>query len=195
MTDVERISKAIADHSSNADYTKKDWKPIFTASPTAKVVIIGQAPGIAAQETEVPWNDISGRTLREWLGIGDETFYDESVVSLLPMDFYYPGKNPKGGDMPPRKDFADLWHKQILDLMSEVELTILVGAYAQKHYLADIAQKNLTENVRSYEAYLPQYFPIVHPSPLAGRWRAQNPWFEKKVLPQLKQYTANVIAK
>lgn len=183
---IEAIKQEIIAHPSNSSFTKRGWEPIFTASPTAKIVIIGQAPGLAAQESTIPWNDVSGKTLREWLGITNELFYDEAKISLLPMDFYYPGKNPKGGDIPPRKDFAERWHPHILEQMPDVTLTILVGAYAQKEYLGDRAKKNLTENVRAYKEYLPDIIPIVHPSPLAGRWRAKNTWFEQEVVPALQ---------
>ena len=188
-----KFTTEIANHVSNTQFTKQGRKPIFTVSELAKIVIIGQAPGLAAQESGAPWSDVSGKKLIEWLGIDSETFYDASKIALLPMDFYYPGKNPKGGDMPPRKDFADLWHAQILSKMPNIELTILVGAYSQKYYLGN-AGSTLTENVRSYESLLPKYFPIVHPSPLAGRWRAKNPWFEAEVVPALQNQVFGLIS-
>ena len=149
------------------------------------MVIIGQAPGRAAQETGIPWNDASGKTLRGWLGVTDEQFYDESLFALVPMDFYFPGKGPSG-DLPPRKEFAEMWHPKLLEEMPNVELTLLIGQYAQKYYLGDTAERNLTETVRSYEKYLPDYLPLVHPSPLTSRWRSKNPWFATDVLPELQ---------
>ena len=128
----------------------------------------------------------SGVKLREWMGVTDEQFYDPDLISLLPMDFYYPGKGAHG-DNPPRKDFAPKWHPQLLELMPDVQLILLVGAYSQKHYLDGVhapkAQKNLTETVRAWESYLPKFLPLVHPSPLNFRWQAKNPWFEQEVVP------------
>lgn len=140
----------------------------------------------------IPWGDKSGEKLREWLGVSDDEFYDEKIISLLPMDFYYPGKG-KSGDLPPRKDFAGVWHPRILMQMPNVKLIILVGQYAQKYYLGEAAKRNLTETVRTYGDYLPEYFPIVHPSPLNFRWFKKNPWFENEVIPELQAQLSNVL--
>ncbi|WP_308562779.1 uracil-DNA glycosylase family protein, partial [uncultured Rothia sp.] len=170
--------------------------PVFSASPHARIVVIGQAPGRAAQESRIPWNDPSGVKLREWMGVTDEQFYDPDLISLLPMDFYYPGKGAHG-DNPPRKDFAPKWHPQLLELMPNVQLILLVGAYSQKHYLDGVhapkAQKNLTETVRAWESYLPKFLPLVHPSPLNFRWQAKNPWFEQEVVPALQKRVGEVL--
>lgn len=110
----------------NREFTEQGWAPVFSASPHARIVVIGQAPGRAAQESRIPWNDPSGVKLREWMGVTDEQFYDPDLISLLPMDFYYPGKGAHG-DNPPRKDFAPKWHPQLLELMPNVQLILLVG--------------------------------------------------------------------
>ena len=181
---IEAIRTAIVDDPMNAGMKARGYEPVYTAGPRAKIAIIGQAPGSKAQLTMKPWNDASGEQLRKWLGVTDEQFYDPNIISLIPMDFYYPGKGAHG-DLPPRVGFADKWHPQLLELMPDIELTILIGAYSQKHYLAKNAHKNLTETVRAYTEYLPDYFPLVHPSPLNFRWQKKNPWFEKEVVPAL----------
>ena len=186
------IFREICDDPMNADMQAKGYMPVYTASAKAKIVIVGQAPGRKAQESLQPWSDVSGKLLRSWLGVTDEQFYDPNVVALIPMDFYYPGKGAHG-DLPPRKGFAEKWHPQLLAHMPDVELTILIGAYAQKHYLGKRAERNLTETVRTYEAYLPDYFPLVHPSPLNFRWRKNNPWFEAEVVPELRRRIAQLL--
>ena len=189
---VDSIRTAIIDDPGNAGMTAKGWQPIFTAGPEARIVIVGQAPGAAAQETGIPWNDASGKKLRTWLGLSDEQFYDPNLVALIPMDFYYPGKG-KHGDMPPRQGFAAKWHPPLLALMPRVSLTVLIGAYAQDYYLGRTAKQNLTETVRDFADYLPDFFPLVHPSPLNFRWQAKNPWFEETVIPELQRNVARVI--
>lgn len=177
----------------NADYTDQGWQPVYSASPHSRIVIVGQAPGRVAQESGKPWNDISGQNLRRWLNVTEEQFYDPRLFALMPMDFYYPGKG-KHGDLPPRREFAEKWHSRLLDQMTEVKLTILVGVYAQKFYLAGQAKRDLTETVASYREYLPKYFPLVHPSPLNFRWRKRNPWFAGEVIPALQRVVQEVLA-
>lgn len=172
--------------SMNASFHTRGWPPVYTASPRSRIVLVGQAPGRIAQETRTPWNDASDRTLRQWLGVTDEQFYDPDLFALMPMDFYYPGKAAHG-DLPPRSEFAKKWHPRLLAQMPDVRLTILVGAHAQQYYLNKQAKRNLTETVAHYVEYLPHYFPLVHPSPLNFRWRAHNPWFEMNVIPILSE--------
>lgn len=188
----ETIRRAISDHQSNSDYAAQGLKPLFTASSQTKIVVIGQAPGIKAQTTGIPWNDASGSRLIEWLGVDAERFYDPRIFAHVPMDFYYPGKGVSG-DLPPRKEFAPLWHPPLLELMPQIEMTVLVGQYAQKYYLQQERKQNLTETVRNYSDYLPEYFPIVHPSPLNFRWHAKNSWFQKDLLPLLQARVARII--
>lgn len=177
----------------NADYADRGWQPVYSASPHSRIVIVGQAPGRVAQETGKPWNDVSGQNLRRWLDVTEEQFYNPELFALIPMDFYYPGKG-KHGDLPPRREFAEKWHSRLLDRMTEVKLIILVGAYAQKFYLAGQAKRDLTETVASYGDYLPKYFPLVHPSPLNFRWRKRNPWFAGEVIPALQRVVQEVLA-
>lgn len=190
MTRIEAIRTAII--KDNEAFSKQGYNPIFRAYEEARIVIIGQAPGIKTQLRDDVFRDESGDRLRAWMGIDESMFYDSKLVAVLPMDFYYPGK-ALTGDKPPRKDFADKWHPQLLACMPKVELIILIGVYAQKHYLGVNMKKNLTETVKSFEVYLPTYFPLVHPSPLNRRWMAKNPWFELEVLPVLKKTITTIL--
>jgi len=160
-------------------------RPIFSVHPESKIIIIGQAPGLAAHNTGIPWDDKSGENLKNWLGIDDDVFYNPKKIALIPMGFCYPGGG-KSGDLPPQKACAPLWHQPLMYSMNEVELIILIGKYAQDHYLKDLAKKNLTETVFNFKDYLPQYFVLPHPSPRNNIWQAKNPWFNEQVLPMLK---------
>lgn len=159
--------------------------PVMAAHPSAKIMIVGQAPGRVVHQTGIPWNDKSGDNLRQWLGITKEIFYDSTQIALVPMGFCYPGTG-KSGDLPPRKECAPLWHQAILEKMPEIELTLLVGNYAQYYYLGKKAKANLTENVRNFENFFPNYFPLPHPSPRNNLWMGKNKWFEENVLPILR---------
>jgi uracil-DNA glycosylase len=185
VTGLAQLRQEIVDDPANAAATQAGHLPLYAAEPGARIAIIGQAPGRAAQERGRVWDDPSGVTLRTWLDVTDEQFYDPGTFALLPMDFYYPGPGPSG-DLPPRKDFAPRWHPRILDELTELRLTILIGGYAQKYYLRGRAKANLTQTVRAFREYLPGVLPLVHPSPLNFRWQAKNPWFAQDVLPVLK---------
>jgi len=183
-SEFQKVFQAIIDDPMNADMKAKGYLPVYTAGSNAKIAIVGQAPGSKAQATMKPWNDASGILLRKWLGVTDEQFYNPDLIALIPMDFYYPGKGAQG-DLPPRKGFAEKWHRLLLPLMPNIELILLVGAYSQKYYLAKDVKKNLTETILGRGELPPIYFPLVHPSPLNFRWRAINPWFEQDVIPEL----------
>ena len=186
------IRQAIIDDPMNREMRERGYQPLYVASPDSRIVLIGQAPGRKAQESMRPWNDASGVALREWLGVTADQFYDPALFAILPMDFYYPGKGA-GGDLPPRKGFAATWHPRLLAHMPGVQLTILIGAYAQKHYLGSRARANLTETVRSYREYLPEYLPLVHSSPLNFRWHLQHPWFAQDVIPDIQAIVGRVL--
>lgn len=192
MKKIETIKKEIMMDPENAAFTKKGWEPVFEAPPTAKILIASQAPGIKAQEANKTFHDVSGDLLRTWLGVDKETFYDSGLFGIVPMDYYFPGK-AKTGDKPPRKEFAHKWNPQVLDAMPELELKVIIGAYAQKFYFGKEMKRNLTETVRHYEEYLPEYFPLVHPSPLNIGWRKRNPWFEQEVVPELQRRVQEII--
>ncbi|MEZ7727297.1 uracil-DNA glycosylase family protein [Gemella sp. 27098_8_155] len=194
MDSFEQLKKEIMEDSDNKKYTDEGIEPLFSTPSTAKILIVGQAPGIKAQESKIFFNDKSGVKLREWMGIDDEMFYKSGLIGVVPMDFYYPGKG-KSGDLPPRKNFAKKWHDKVLELMPNLELIILVGKYAQDYYLGNEKQQNLTETVFNYKQYLPRYFPIVHPSPLNFRWHSKNPWFIKEVVPELQKRVKEILQK
>ena len=177
----------------NADFANRGWSPVYSASSSSRIVLVGQAPGRIAQQTLKPWNDASGRLLRQWLNVTDEQFYDPDLFALMPIDFYYPGRGTHG-DLPPRLDFAKKWHPRLLAQMPNVHLTILVGLYAQKYYLDRRANQNLTATVADFNAFLPDYFPLVHPSPLNIGWRKRNPWFESDVIPVLQTIVKEVLS-
>jgi uracil-DNA glycosylase len=186
MSQADKIFKAIEADPQNQDFTQQGIQPLYHVEPQAKILIISQAPSRKAQASMTFWDDPSGDRLRDWLGVSRETFYHSGKLGVVPLDFYYPGKG-KSGDLPPRKGFAEKWHEPVLRLMPEVELTLLIGQYAQKYYLQKRRQKTLTATVQHYQDYLPTYFPLVHPSPLNYGWLKKNPWFEAEVLPVLKQ--------
>ena len=188
----DKIIKKLKEDSRNKSYTERGIPPIFQVSPKAQILIIGQAPGKKVEESLIPFNDKSGEKLVQWMGIDRATFYSEKIA-ILPMDFYYPGKG-KTGDLPPRSFIAKEYHKDILDLMPDIKLTILIGSYSMKYYLGKNMKENLTETVRSYKEYLPKYFPIVHPSPLNFRWQKANPWFEGEVVPVLRDMVGKILS-
>ena len=192
MDSFEQLKQEIMADSDNKKYTDEGIEPLFSTPSTAKILIIGQAPGIKAQESKIFFNDKSGVKLREWMGIDDEIFYKSGLIGVVPMDFYYPGKG-KSGDLPPRKDFAKKWHAKVLELMPNLELIVLVGKYAQDYYLGNDKKQNLTETVYNYKQYLPRYFPIVHPSPLNFHWHNKNPWFIEEVAPELQKRVKEIL--
>ena len=192
MDSFEQLKQEIMADSDNKKYTDEGIEPLFSTPSTARILIVGQAPGIKAQESKIFFNDKSGVKLREWMGIDDEIFYKSGLIGVVPMDFYYPGKG-KSGDLPPRKNFAKKWHDKVLELMPNLELIILVGKYAQDYYLGNEKQQNLTETVFNYKQYLPRYFPIVHPSPLNFRWHNKNSWFIEEVVPELKKRVKEIL--
>lgn len=181
----DKIKQDIMNDPMNKAFTDKGIPPLFKASKDARIVLVGQAPGRKAEATRMFWNDLSGDRLREWMGISREVFYNSNRIAHIPMDFYYQGK-AKNGDVPPRKGFAEKWHPLLLNEMPDVETIILIGSYAQKYYLDKRREKSLTETVRNFQKYLPEYFPLVHPSPLNLGWFKRNPWFENEVLPEFK---------
>ena len=150
-------------------------------------MIIGQAPGTRVHETGIPWNDRSGDRLREWLAIDRDDFYDDSCIAIVPMGFCYPGVDKNGGDAPPRPECAPLWHDRVRAHLPSVQLTLLVGGYAQKHYLKKQRRKTMTETVRYWADYGPDWFPTPHPSWRNTAWLKRNPWFEAEALPVLRQ--------
>jgi uracil-DNA glycosylase len=162
-------------------------RPVFRVSTTATVLIAGQAPGTKVHATGIPWNDASGDRLRQWLGIDRDTFYDEARVAILPMGFCYPGRLPNGGDTPPRRECAPRWRARLIGLMPSIRLTLLVGSYALNDSLG---KGSMTDRVREFRAYLPDRFPLPHPSWRTTGWERRNPWFANEALPALRSAVA-----
>ena len=186
------IAEAIRRDPENASFTKRGIDPLFYAGPECRIMIVGQAPGRVAEESGIVWNDRSGDRLRDWMGIDRDTFYNSGKLAIVPMDFYFPGTG-KSGDLPPRKDFADKWHPRLLELMPDLKLTILVGSYATKRYLKLKSSASLTQVVKDYRDYLPEFFPLVHPSPRNQIWMKKNPWFDQTVIPDLQELVAQIM--
>lgn len=166
-----------------AEALKAGPRPVVQFGPTSRLVIIGQAPGARVHESGVPWQDDSGKRLREWTGLSDAEFYDPARIALVPMGFCYPGAGASG-DLPPRRECAPLWHGKVLGMLKQARLTLLVGSYAQAHYLAQ--KQSMTDAVKDFRAHGPAYFPLPHPSWRSGIWMKRNPWFEREVLPALR---------
>ena len=161
-------------------------RPVLRAAPSARLMIVGQAPGTRVHETGIPFNDPSGDTLRAWLGVDRETFYDATRIAIVPTGLCYPGKGPSG-DAPPRPECALLWHPPIRAALLRVQLTLLVGVYAQAYYLGAAREKTVAATVRRWRDYLPDFLPTPHPSPRNRLWLRKNPWFEAEVVPELRR--------
>lgn len=188
---LQEMEEQIKSDPRNAEYTARGIPPIFQINPEAEILIVGQAPGKKVEESGILFHDKSGEKLRDWMGIDGKQFYSKRIA-IIPMDFYYPGKG-KSGDLPPRRFISEEYHPELLEMMPEIRLTILIGKYSVDYYLKKRAKRNLTETVRCYQEYLPEYFPIVHPSPLNFRWQAKNPWFETEVVPELRKRVADIL--
>lgn len=161
-------------------------RPVLRASSTARILLVGQAPGTKVHASGIPWDDKSGDRLRQWMGLDKATFYDDSKIAIVPMGFCYPGRG-KSGDLPPRPECAQLWRQQLHAQLPQIELTILIGAYAIDYYLKGTKAKTLTETVQQWHAYWPGFIPLVHPSPRNEMWLRRNPWFESDMVPILRE--------
>ncbi len=167
-----------------AEHLAAGPRPIVQAGEPARIVIIGQAPGRRVHESGIPWDDPSGRTLRRWLDLSDEQFYDPDIVALVPMGFCYPG-SAASGDKPPRPECAPLWHHALLSHLPANRLEVIIGIYAQKRYIAE-RKKTLTDTVANWSSYLPKQVVLPHPSPRNQHWLTKNPWFETETLPAVQ---------
>lgn len=169
-----------------ADKLPHDPRPVFVVHPAARILLVGQAPGRKVHESGVPWQDASGRRLREWIGVDELDFYNPALFAMLPMGFCFPGSGPSG-DLPPRPECAPAWHHTLRALMPHVRLTLLIGQYAQAGYLAERKKENLTQTVQAWAEYLPAYLPLPHPSPRNKIWEKKNPWFAEAMLPEVQR--------
>jgi uracil-DNA glycosylase len=160
-------------------------RPVLQAGATARILIVGQAPGARVHASGVPWDDASGERLRQWMGIDCRDFYDASRIAIIPMGYCYPGRG-KGGDLPPRRECAQLWLDRLLAGLPRIELTLLVGLHAQRHFLTGRRRPTLSETLRQWQLYAPRYIPLPHPSPRNTPWFRRNPWFDQELLPVLR---------
>ncbi len=177
-----------------APHLPHDPRPVLRASSTARLCIAGQAPGTRVHRSGLPFNDPSGDRLRRWMGIDRDQFYDTGRVAIVPMGFCFPGLDDKGGDLPPRKECAREWRAALFALMPRIELTLLVGRYAQNWHLQKRTHATLTATVAAWRDYLPDYLPLPHPSWRNNAWLKKNPWFEEEVLPELRRRVAELVA-
>jgi uracil-DNA glycosylase len=160
-------------------------RPVLQIDPEARLLIAGQAPGRKVHESGIPFDDASGKRLREWMGVTDSVFYDPKCIAILPMGFCYPGTG-KSGDLPPRKECAPAWRDKLLACLPKLEMTLLIGQYAQAHHLPK-TNATLTDTVKNWRDYWPRIVPLPHPSPRNNIWLQRNPWFERDLLPVLRQ--------
>lgn len=167
-------------------------RPVLQAGATARILIVGQAPGAKVHASGIPWSDASGERLRRWMAIDEGAFYDEQKVAILPMGFCYPGR-AASGDLPPRRECAPLWHARLLAHMPQIELTLLLGAHAQAHFLRDVGRASLTATTRAWRAHAPRIMPLPHPSPRNIAWFKANPWFEGDLLPVLQRQVRGIL--
>ncbi len=162
-------------------------RPVFQARPSARILVVGQAPGTAVHETGIPFNDPSGERLRSWMGVDKETFYNDKLIALVPMGFCYPGRAANGGgDLPPRPECAQAWRQQLLGHLKKIELTLAIGRYAIDWHLTPEKRATLTQIVADWPKYWPHVVPLPHPSPRNTLWLRRNPWVEAELVPQLK---------
>ena len=169
-------------------------RPVLRAATSARLLLIGQAPGTRVHETGVPWNDRSGDRLREWTALAPGVFYDDSRVAIVPMGFCFPGTDPRGGDRPPRPECAPAWHRDVLARLPNVELTLPIGGYAQAYHLGAGRKRTVTETVAAWREFLPGVVPLPHPSWRNTAWLKRNPWFGAELVPELRRRIASVLA-
>jgi len=166
-------------------------RPVLQIDPAARLLIAGQAPGRKVYESGISFDDASGKRLREWMGITDSVFYDPKCVAILPMGFCYPGTG-KSGDLPPRKECAPAWRDKLLACLPKLEMTLLIGQYAQAHHLPK-TNATLTDTVKNWRDYWPHTIPLPHPSPRNNIWLKRNPWFERNLLPVVQQQINKIL--
>lgn len=168
-------------------------RPVVQADVAARILVVGQAPGLRVHQTGLPWDDPSGERLREWMGVSKEVFYDASRIAIIPMGYCYPGRG-NGGDLPPRRECAQLWLDQLLAKLPLIELTLLVGQHAQRHFLGCRRQRSLAETLSAWAEYSPDFIPLPHPSPRNTPWLQRNPDFGQQLLPELRRRVATLLA-
>jgi len=169
-------------------------RPVLRAAVTARILIVGQAPGVRVHKTGIPWDDPSGERLRGWMGVNKVVFYDEPRIAIIPMGYCYPGRG-NGGDLPPRRECAELWLDQLLAKLPLIELTLLIGQHAQRHFLGSRRKPSLAETTKAWAEYSPAYIPLPHPSPRNTPWLQHNSGFERRLLPELRKRIDAILAR
>jgi uracil-DNA glycosylase len=168
-------------------------RPVLQASPHARILIAGQAPGRKVHESGTPFDDQSGARLRQWMGIGPEVFYDPTEIAILPMGFCYPGAG-KAGDLAPRPECAPHWRQRLLAGLPAIQLTLVMGRHAQHYHVPDNPHADLTATVRAWREFWPRVLPLPHPSPRNNIWLRKNPWFEEQLLPELRRAVRTILS-
>lgn len=191
---LEALLAAVRDCRACEGHLPLGPRPVLRAGKTARILIVGQAPGARVHATGIAWDDPSGERLRAWMRVSGDVFCDESRIAIIPMGYCYPGRG-KGGDLPPRRECARLWLELLLEKLPHIELTLLIGQYAQRHFLGNRRGVSLTQTTRQWEAHAPRYFPLPHPSPRNTPWLQRNPWFERQLLPALRARVGAVLAR
>ncbi len=194
MAELEALLDEIRACTICAGHLPDGVRPVLRASLTAKICIVGQAPGIRVHNTGIPFNDPSGERLRDWMGVDRETFYDESRIAIVPMGFCFPGYDAKGADKPPRKECARHWRKKLFETLPSFPLTLVIGIYAQHWHLAGRTRANVSETVRAWRDYTPRMIPLPHPSWRNNAWLKKNPWFQDELLPYLRGRVRRLLA-
>lgn len=189
MEDLDALLKEIRACRVCAEHLPLGPRPVIRVSSAARVLIMGQAPGTKVHESGIPWNDASGRRLREWLGLSEEVFYDESQIAIMPAGLCYPGRDKNGGDNPPRPECAPLWHPRVWPHLGQVKLVLLIGSYSQKIMLGK-SVKGVQDTVERWRDFLPKFVPLPHPSWRTLNWEKKNPWFTQELLPEARRLIA-----
>jgi uracil-DNA glycosylase len=161
-------------------------RPVLRVGESARILVVGQAPGMRVHATGTPWDDPSGERLRAWMDLDTDRFYDKSQIAIIPMGYCYPGRG-NGGDLPPRRECATLWLDHLLAKLPRIELTLLIGLHAQRHFLGNRRKRSLTETAKAWREFAPEYLPLPHPSARNTPWFKRNPWFELELLPVLRE--------
>lgn len=170
-------------------------RPVLQAGHGARILLASQAPGTKVHASGIPFDDASGRRLRQWLGMSDAQFYDPGKVAIVPMGFCYPGRAAHGsGDAPPRPECAPLWRKRVLAQLPNLELTVVIGQYALAWHLPQAKDMGVTQAVQEWQRWWPHTLVLPHPSPRNNRWLARHPWFEAEILPPLRERVRRVLA-
>lgn len=192
---LEPVLKQVRACTYCAEHLPLGPRPVVRAKASARLMIIGQAPGTRVHETGIPWNDRSGERLRDWLDMDRDIFYDETKIAIMPMGFCYPGVDRRGGDNPPRPECAPLWHDRLLKELPAIALTLLIGQYAQKRYLGPSRGKSLTDTVQNFQTHLANNtLALPHPSWRTTGWQKKNPWFDTKLIPVLRKRVHDLLA-